>query len=486
MVIVAVLLGLLAGAAVGVVVAAVVVRAVRRDAVAARAADEAARQQAVAEAVARLADERDAAVDAAVASAVDRVTVVAAERLAAHTQVAVETVTTIAGAELATQARAASGELDLRQQTFEQRVHDMNGELRQLRGLVAQLQQDKAAQHGELTAGLAQAVRTSTELASTTQALREALSSSRARGQWGERMADDVLRLSGLVEGISYRKQVTLPGGSRPDVTFLLPEGRVLHMDVKFPIDNYLRHLEATSAAERDEATKAFLRDVRNRIKELTGRGYADPETTVGYVLLFIPNESVYAFVHEHDPELLDVALGHQVVMCSPFTLFAVLGVVRQSVETFQLARTSDDILRCLGDFTKQWDAFADKLDTLGKQLGTVQRSYDDLSGVRKRQLTRHLDEIDRLRTRHGLVDPVEVASGASDAGAADLSVGDDAPPSTDGDPRVALEPVADLEPYAEPMAVNGSTPAPSHPAGPGGSGAPGRRVTRLRPVRGR
>ena len=480
MVIVAVLLGVLVGAAVGVVVAVVVVRAVRRDAAASRATDEAARQQAVAEAVARLADERDAAVDAAVASAVDRVTAVAAERLAAHTQVAVETVTTIAGAELATQARAASGELDLRQQTFEQRVQDMNGELRQLRGLVAQLQQDKAAQHGELTAGLAQAVRTSSELATTTQALREALSSSRARGQWGERMADDVLRLSGLVEGISYRKQVTLPGGSRPDVTFLLPEARVLHMDVKFPIDNYLRHLEATTATERDEATKAFLRDVRNRIKELTGRGYVDPETTVGYVLLFIPNESVYAFVHEHDPELLDVALRHQVVMCSPFTLFAVLGVVRQSVETFQLARTSDDILRCLGDFTKQWDAFADKLDTLGKQLGTVQHSYDDLSGVRRRQLTRHLDEIDRLRTLRGLAEPADGVGPVPTADGVDRSEVVSELPVRDDAAAPVVDP--DLDRVDEPVAVNG------HPAG-GGAGASGgssRRVTRLRPVRGR
>ena len=45
----------------------------------------------------------------------------------------------------------------------------------------------------------------------------------------------------------------------------------MLHMDVKFPVDNYLRHLEATTDHERDAAAKAFLRDVRNRVKELSG-----------------------------------------------------------------------------------------------------------------------------------------------------------------------------------------------------------------------
>ena len=62
-------------------------------------------------------------------------------------------------------------------------------------------------------------------------------------------------------------------------------------MDVKFPIDNYLRHLEAINDPERDATRVAFLRDVRTRVKELAHRGYADPITTAGYVLLFIPND---------------------------------------------------------------------------------------------------------------------------------------------------------------------------------------------------
>ena len=39
-------------------------------------------------------------------------------------------------------------------------------------------------------------------------------------------MADDVLRLAGLVEGVNYRKQTSVAGGGIPDVTFLLPRDR--------------------------------------------------------------------------------------------------------------------------------------------------------------------------------------------------------------------------------------------------------------------
>ena len=80
--------------------------------------------------------------------------------------------------------------------------------------------------------------------------------------------------------------------------------------------------------AEAHALRDRFLRDVRDRVKELQGRGYDASESTVGYLLLFIPNESVYGFIHENDATLLDDALAKNVVLCSPTTLFAVLGVV--------------------------------------------------------------------------------------------------------------------------------------------------------------
>src|SRR5690606_11144593 len=112
-------------------------------------------------------------------------------------------------------------------------------------------------------------------------------------------------RLAGLVEGVSYVKQRATRAGTIPDVTFLLPGGQVLHMDVKFPVANHVRWCEAPPGPERDALLAAFLKDVRQRVRELTGRGYVDPAGgTLDYVLLFLPNEAIYGFVHEHDPTL--------------------------------------------------------------------------------------------------------------------------------------------------------------------------------------
>ena len=90
------------------------------------------------------------------------------------------------------------------------------------------------------------------------------MASPTARGQWGERMAEDVLRLAGFVENVNYVKQTQLDGATgRPDFTFPLPKGHELYMDVKFPMAGYLRFLDATTDAERQAHRAAFLRDVR-------------------------------------------------------------------------------------------------------------------------------------------------------------------------------------------------------------------------------
>ena len=126
--------------------------------------------------------------------------------------------------------------------------------------------------------------------------------------------------------------------------------------------------------------------------------------SSVDCVLLFIPNEQLYAFVQEHAGSLVDDALRERIVMCSPLTLFAVLAVVRQAVESFRTERTASEILDVLAGFRTQWDAFSTKMDALGRNLTTTTRAFDELAGARTRQLERQLDRIDAL-SRHRVAD---------------------------------------------------------------------------------
>ena len=284
------------------------------------------------------------------------------------------------------------------------RPEAVGGDLGALRAELQRMQESVARTHGELRQQLTTTNQQTASLTATAGALREVLASPKARGQWGERMAEDVLRVAGLVEGVSYVKQRATPHGTVPDITFLLPGGQVLHMDVKFPVANYVRHLEQGGEAERD----AFLKDVRGRVRELTGRGYVDPAGgTLDYVLLFLPNESIYSFVHEHDPGLLDEALRRKVVLCSPLTLYAVLAVVRRAADVAALERTSGEVLAVLGTFTQEWDRFCEALDKVGRTVDAMERAYGELAGTRRRALERPLARIDDLR-RSGADDTPE------------------------------------------------------------------------------
>jgi DNA recombination protein RmuC len=292
---------------------------------------------------------------------------------------------------------AATRHADERGRSVDRRLEALHGELGRITGVVADLRAERAHQHGEFLARLADTTRATTELHRTARGLREALASPKARGQWGERTAEDILRRAGFVEGVTHVRQRATSAGSIPDITFLLPGDLVLHMDVKFPAANYLRAIEATGPADRAAAEKAFLGDVRQRIRELAGRGYIDAATTVDYVLLFIPNESIYGFVHDRAPGMVDDALARRVVLCSPFTLFAVLAVIRQAVDALRLEKASDEIIACLAAFGDEWDRFCDQLDRVDKQLDTAARGFDALAGVRRRQLQRKVDAARQL-----------------------------------------------------------------------------------------
>ncbi len=239
-------------------------------------------------------------------------------------------------------------------------------------------------------------------LKDTTEHLKEALASSKKRGEWGERMAEDVISLAGMVEGINYIKQKTLAGSSgRPDYTFLMPNDLKINMDVKFPLDNYLLYLNASSDHDRKRYRDELLRNTKTMIKQVTTRDYINPaDNTVDYVLIFIPNEQVYSFINEADMTIMDEALKQKVVLCSPFTLYAVLAVIRQAVENFSLEKTASEILKLLGEFSKQWNAYKDKFRVMGDRLDAARNEYDALITTRSNMLERPLKKIDELRSQ--------------------------------------------------------------------------------------
>jgi DNA recombination protein RmuC len=333
----------------------------------------------------------------------------------------------------ANQAREQTSKaFDTKQEIIDTRLDqvqtEMRSELAKLGTLVSSLAETSAQKFGQVDQSLRSHAEITQTLSDSARALREAMASPTARGQWGERMAEDVLRLAGFVENVNYVKQTQIEGATgRPDFTFPLPKGHELYMDVKFPMAGYLRYLDAGTDAERQAHRAAFVRDVRARVKELAKRDYANESSkqSVDYVLLFLPNEQLTGFIHEHDPALIDDAMGQRVVMCSPLTLFAFLGVIRQAYDNFVIEQTSDQILALMGKFGTEWEKYSDELDKLKRRFEQLDRQFETVTGTRRRQLEKPLRQIDAVRRERNL--PIDgQLFGELDDGDHDGAVDDD------------------------------------------------------------
>jgi len=284
-------------------------------------------------------------------------------------------------------SKSSGQQLDEKKKLIDSTINDMKNHLENL-----------AKQTTELKGQMENSQQGINRLTDTTSKLRQILSSSQARGQWGERMVEDILNFIGLIEGKNYKKQ-SMEGSDRPDYTFYLPQEKHVNMDVKFPLSHYENFLSAENDNEKNSEKKQFIADVRNHIKAIAKRSYIDPEHgTVDYVLMFIPNESIYTFLNQEDQSLIDFSLKNKIILCSPITLYAVLSLIRQAVSNFAMEKQAGEMQTLIGQFSKQWQLFVNKMDGLGDTLNTLQNKYEELHTTRVRQLEKPMEKIGELQ----------------------------------------------------------------------------------------
>lgn len=289
--------------------------------------------------------------------------------------------------------------LDSKKGSIDQSLESMSAKLQEVTVLVRQLESVRAENYGQLTSRLIEASTATTKLRDSADQLRGILSNPTARGQWGERLAEDVLRAAGLIEGVSYRKQIAMESGCRPDFTFDLPNGLTLNMDVKFPLTSYLAWFDSTSDTDRKALAEQFKRDVQRAIKQVHERGYIDAAAgTVDYAILFVPNERVLSFLNECDPTAIDGALKNRVVICSPFSLYAVLVVVRQAMDNFHFTQNTSSMRTLHADFSKEWTKFKQDFEAIAQAIDELQEAFVVLTSTRRRKLDGVVDKIDALR----------------------------------------------------------------------------------------
>ncbi len=313
---------------------------------------------------------------------------------------------TLAEDKLKEKSRENVQALENKKELIDNTLNQIKSEMDKVEGLITTLEKDRVEKFGELTQRIRDHAAQTELLTKLTGDLNSVLTDTRVRGQWGQRIAEDILNLVGMVENIDFVQQKQIQDSrNRPDFTFILPGGKKVNMDAKFPLNNFISYVESDNQSDRDNYMKEYINDARKSIKSVTTRDYINIEqSTLDFVIVFIPHEQGYAFLMENDRSFMDYALKLKVIVCSPWTLYAILAIMKKSIEDFKTAESANEIIGILKNFNKQWGLFAEALDGLGKKIESTHNEFDKISTTRKNQLEKYLTQIDELTRQKGLI----------------------------------------------------------------------------------
>jgi len=233
------------------------------------------------------------------------------------------------------------------------------------------------------------------ELTVTTEGLKRVLSNNQQRGAFGEKVAEDLLKMSGFVIGTDYTRQETT-GEARPDFTLYLPDKTKVNIDSKFPYSNIVKMSEASDSDQKTQFKKLFEQDIKKKISDITSRSYINPEdNTVDFVILFIPNEMIFSFIYESFPDVWQDALSRKVVMTGPFSFTAILRMVKQAYENFRFQKNVQGIITQIKIFNTEFEKYNEEFFKIGDRLNSLHKQYDEVSNTRTRKLQKVIDKIE-------------------------------------------------------------------------------------------
>lgn len=274
----------------------------------------------------------------------------------------------------------AQAEREQRDSKVLQALTPVQETLRAMQLKVADLEQQRSQQHGELTQQLKAATESEERLRATAESLASALRNNATRGVWGETQLRTLVESAGLLNRVDFTEQATIvseSGARRPDMVLHLPGGKSIAVDSKVPYNAYIDASAIPATATGEEAARRanllaqHAKQVRAHVDALSAKNYwtgldASPEFTMA----FIPNESLLSVALEQDPSLLEHAFSKRVVLASPVSFWAALKTV---AFTWQQDVLTEDAKR-LFDLGKE---LFGRLAKLGEHAEKLRRSID-------------------------------------------------------------------------------------------------------------
>lgn len=221
------------------------------------------------------------------------------------------------------------------------------------------------------------------EIQSSYRTLEEMLRVPATRGSLGEITLETMLadQLPESMYGIRERAV----DGRIPDAWIQSTVGLIC-VDSKFPLDNYVRMVEATAEESHTTHKRAFLRNVRGHLRKIS-QDYVRPDQgTAEFAFAYIPSEAVYYFLVTEAFELLDRFTARGVQVVSPLTLSQKIALIRAGVGAERLSQEAQEV--------------KDRLVDLATRFEAVDEAWRILYDTHLHHLAQKADELDQAYTR--------------------------------------------------------------------------------------
>ncbi len=221
---------------------------------------------------------------------------------------------------------------------------------------------------------------------------------SKMQGDWGEMVLETILENSGLRKDEEFFIQENTKDEEgknyRPDVIVRFPEGRSVVIDSKVSLTAYSDALAAEDEAEQERLMKAHALSVRKHIDELAAKDYSKlVDDAIGFVLMFIPNETSYIAAMKQQPDLSRYAYQKKIIIISPSNLLMALQLAynlwqydRQNKNVEKIVKTAADLYDKVAGFE---DTFMSVGDLITRLSGTFDKAkkqlYDGTGNVMRR-----------------------------------------------------------------------------------------------------
>jgi len=208
---------------------------------------------------------------------------------------------------------------------------------------------------------------------------------SKTQGVWGEMILESVLENSGLKLGEQYEREVSLEHESdgsryRPDVIVHLPNTRDIVIDAKNSLTAYEQYSSSSNDEDREKFASLHVASMKKHIKELSEKDYTNLKgvESLDFIFMFVPIESALLMAMEYDSTLFDHAFKKNVILVGPTTLMVSLRAVENSWKYEDQKKNAQEIAKRAGLLYDKFVGFVESVEKLGKQITTVQKTYDE------------------------------------------------------------------------------------------------------------